>query len=275
MITKAIIPVAGWGTRRLPITKTIEKCMLPIGNRPIIDYNVQDCIKAGITEIIFVVGEQSSQLQEYYRSNIPLNDYLKKNGKADMLDLVAPLKGVKFHFVVQPSHGKYGTAVPVALASDYVDVGESVVVVMGDDFFYNKDDSSETKRLIEATPEGESALLGAVLPVSDVITGRYGSIEEDAAGNLIRVTEHPDTIPVPFVKNVAKYVLNYTMLQSVKDYVDTKQERGEYYIFTPFEQMIASGQKMKVVHAQGQFLDGGTVEGWLYANEVVLGSREL
>lgn len=270
-ITKAIIPVAGWGTRRLPITKTIEKCMLPIGNRPIIDYNVQDCIKAGITEFIFVVGEQSSQLQEYYRSNIPLNDYLKKHGKQDMLELVAPLKGIKFHFVVQPSHGKYGTAVPVALASEYVNEGESVVVVMGDDFFYNQDDSSETARFIEAAHDGSSAILGAVLPPRDTITGRYGSIEEGADGNLIRVTEHPDVLPDPFVKNVGKYILNYDMLMSVQDYVETKKESGEYYIFTPFEKMIANGHKMKVVKAKGQFLDGGTVEGWLYANKVVLG----
>lgn len=270
-IKKAIIPVAGWGTRRLPITKTIEKCMLPIGNRPLIDYNVQDCIKAGITEIIFVVGEQSSQLQEYYRSNIPLNDYLRNNNKNDLLPLVAPLKGVRFHFVVQPGYGKYGTAVPVALAAEYVNPGESVIVVMGDDFFYNSDDSSETERLIRNIPEGGSAILGAVLPESDTITGRYGSIEEDQNGNLVRITEHPEVLPKPFIKNVAKYALNYPMLQAVKRYVQRDDVQGEYFIFTPFEELIAAGQVMKVVHAQGQFLDGGSVEGWLYANRVVMG----
>lgn len=270
-IKKAIIPVAGWGTRRLPITKTIEKCMLPIGNRPLIDYNVQDCIKAGITEIIFVVGEQSSQLQEYYRSNIPLNDYLRNNNKNDLLPLVAPLKGVRFHFVVQPGYGKYGTAVPVALAAEYVNPGESVIVVMGDDFFYNADDSSETERLIRNIPEGGSAILGAVLPESDTITGRYGSIEEDEKGNLVRITEHPEVLPKPFIKNVAKYALNYQMLQAVKRYVQRDVVQGEYFIFTPFEELIAAGQVMKVVHAQGQFLDGGSVEGWLYANRVVMG----
>lgn len=270
-IKKAIIPVAGWGTRRLPITKTIEKCMLPIGNRPLIDYNVQDCIKAGITEIIFVVGEQSSQLQEYYRSNIPLNDYLRNNNKSELLPLVAPLKGVRFHFVVQPGYGKYGTAVPVALAAEYVNPGESVIVVMGDDFFYNADDSSETERLIRNIPEGGSAILGAVLPESDTITGRYGSIEEDENGNLVRITEHPEVLPKPFIKNVAKYALNYPMLQAVKRYVQRDDVQGEYFIFTPFEELIAAGQVMKVVHAQGQFLDGGSVEGWLYANRVVMG----
>ena len=101
MVTKAIVLVAGWGTRRLPITKTIEKCMLPVGNRPLLDYVVQDCLKAGITDIIFVVSEQSEQIRDYYRSNIDLNDYLRRNGKADMLELVRPIKA-NLHFVVQP-----------------------------------------------------------------------------------------------------------------------------------------------------------------------------
>lgn len=270
-ITTAIIPVAGWGTRRLPITKTIEKCMLPIGNRPIIDYIVQDCIAAGITEIIFAVGERSTQLQEYYRSNIPLNDFLKRHGKSDVLGLVAPLPGIKFHFVVQPSYGKQGTAVPVAIASEYVNEGETVAVIMGDDFFYNQDGSSEIARLLDGTEEGDNAILGAVLPADDTITGRYGSIEEDAEGNLIRITEHPAVLPEPFIKNVSKYTINYDMLMAVKEYVDTATVEGEYYIFAPFEKMIASGQKMRVIHAKGDYLDGGDVDGWLHANQVVLG----
>ena len=122
-ITKAIIPVAGWGTRMLPITKTIEKCMLPIGNRPLIDYVVQDCLAAGINEFIFIVSENSSQLEDFYRSNIQLNDYLKRKGKVDLLPLVGPLQA-KMHFVIQPSYGKYGTAVPVALATDYIEDDE-------------------------------------------------------------------------------------------------------------------------------------------------------
>ena len=56
MITKAIIPVAGWGTRRLPITKIIEKSMLPVGNRPLVDYSVQDLIKAGVKDIYMVIS---------------------------------------------------------------------------------------------------------------------------------------------------------------------------------------------------------------------------
>ncbi|HRJ06610.1 MAG TPA: sugar phosphate nucleotidyltransferase [Candidatus Saccharibacteria bacterium] len=273
MITKAIIPVAGWGTRRLPITKTIEKCMLPIGNRPIVDYVVQDCLAAGITEIYFVVGEQSTQLQNYYRSNIPLNDYLVQNGKEEKLPLIAPLEGVSLHFIVQPtSYGKYGTAVPIALAADYVKNDESVVVLMGDDFFYNPDGSSEVKRLIEGTPEGQNGILGAVLPEDDTVTGRYGSIEVNERDELIRIDEYPETLPQPFIKNVSKYLLNGTMVKAVKNYVETAPVEGEYYIFTPFEQLLATTEVMKLVRASGMYLDGGSVEGWLHANNVVVGA---
>ena len=272
-VTKAIIPVAGWGTRRLPITKTIEKCMLPIGNRPLVDYVVQDCLKAGITELIFIVGEDSTQLEDYYRSNIKLNDYLKRNGKEDKLPLVAPLDGVKLHFVMQPSYGKYGTAVPVALAADYVDEGESVVVLMGDDFFYNKDNSSEVERLIEGTPEGQSGILGAVLDENETMTARYGSIEVNEHNELIRIVEHPDIPPKVFIKNVSKYLLSPVMLHALKEYVKTDEPKngGEYGIFDPFEEVLANQQNtMKLIPAQGQYLDGGSVEGWLHANNVVV-----
>jgi UTP--glucose-1-phosphate uridylyltransferase len=272
-VTKAIIPVAGWGTRWLPLTKSIEKCMLPIGNRPLIDYTVHDCIKAGITELIFVVGENSTQLENYYRSNIQLNDYLRRSGNQDKLSLVAPLKDVKLHFITQPSHGKYGTAVPVALAADYVSSGESVVVVMGDDFFFNTDGSSEMQRLIDSTPEGASGILGAVLPESDTVTGRYGSIEVDGTDNLIRVTEHPDVLPSPFIKNVSTYLLGPNFLESIKQYVKNDQQTsGEYYIFTPFESLLARGETMKLTRAEGMYLDAGDPQSWLRANQVVMGT---
>lgn len=269
-ITKAIIPVAGWGTRRLPITKAVEKCMLPVGNRPIVDYVVQDCVTAGITDIFFVVGEQSEQLHSYYRENVELTDYLIRNGKQDMLPLIqTPL--VRFHYIVQPSYGKYGTAVPVELAMPYVNEGESIVVVMGDDCLYNPEGISDIARLVQATPEGQSAILGVPIPGDDNSIQRYGHIVSDDQGNLVRIIEHPDPMPQEFMKNVSKYVLNPAMLKAVSDYVAQEIDAGkEYYIFHPFQKVIEQGGVMKVVSASGQYLDAGTAEGWLYANQVVI-----
>ena len=270
-ISKAIIPVAGWGTRRLPITKTIEKCMLPIGNRPIVDYIVRDCLQAGINELIFVVGEDSTQVEDYYRSNIKLNDYLRRNNKADKLELVEPVSELKLHFVTQPGYGKYGTAVPVALAAEYIEPGESVVVLMGDDFFHNNDGSSEVARLINGTPAGENGILGAVLNEKSLKSQFYGSIEANENDEFKRIIEFPETKPVPFIKNVSKYLLTYEMIDAVRKYVDQDDIEGEYYIFTPFEPLLKDGkQKMRLVRAKGEYLDGGTLEGWLHANNRVL-----
>jgi UTP--glucose-1-phosphate uridylyltransferase len=270
-ITKAIIPVAGWGTRRLPITKTIEKCMLPVGNRPIVDYVVQDCLSAGITDIIFVVSEQSQQLRDYYRSNIDLNDYLKRTGKADMLEMIRPIDA-HIHFVVQPSYGKYGSAIPVALAAEYIGVDESVVVLMGDDFIYNVDGSSETARLIEATPSGQSGMLGVEVPLSDV--SRYGVIETNAAHEFVSIVEKPAPADAPSnLINVSKYVLNPTMLKQICDYAATDRVAGEYYITDPINTAVTAGETMKVVPATGIYLDGGNVESWLAANQIVIAAE--
>lgn len=267
MITKAIIPVAGWGTRRLPITKAIEKCMLPIGNRPLVDFVVQDCLKAGITDIYFVVSEGSTQLQNYYGDNGALNAYLTAVGKDDMLPMVAPPQNVNFHYVTQDANGKYGTAIPVGLVASELQPGESVVVLMGDDFIYNADESSEVARLIAATPENGNAMLGVNIPREQV--GRYGVLELDANNNFARIVEKPAPEYAPSTLiNVSKYVLNYDLVQAVANYANIVLS-GEYYITEPINQYVLNGGSIKVVEAQGQYLDGGSAEGWLYANNVV------
>lgn len=267
-ITKAVIPVGGWGTRRLPITKAIEKAMLPIGNRPLVDYVVQDCIKAGIMDIYFVVSEGSYQLQAYYSENELLNRYLDANGKQERIIEVTPPAGVTFHYLVQPQDGKYGTAIPVSLLMPELAIGESVVVLMGDDFIYNQDDSSEVTRLLAATPENGNAMLGINVPRSDV--SRYGVLELTPEHEFLRIVEKPSPEQAPSTLiNVSKYVLNYDVIQEITSY--SRQTRsGEYYITDPINSYVARGGSVMVVEAHGQYLDGGTVEGWLHANNVVL-----
>lgn len=269
MISKAIIPVAGWGARRLPITKAIEKCMLPIGNRPIVDYVVQDCIAAGITDICFVVSKESSQLQAYYGENLALEAYLKANGKETFLPLVAAPKNVTFTYVVQPSNGKYGTAVPVTLAAERLSANESVVVVMGDDFLYSSDGSSEVERLLRATPEGECSMLGVEVDPKEV--SRYGVLEYTEAKEFVRIVEKPTPRAAPSnLINVSKYVLNAAVIREIMQYVESDVS-GEYYITDPINKYVEKGGKVQIVPAKGQYLDGGNVEGWLRANRVVLG----
>lgn len=263
---KAIIPVAGWGTRRLPITKAVEKCMLPIGNRPIVDYVVEDCIKAGLTEIIFVVGEQSSQIQSYYGRNIMLEDYLISTGKRTELAQITPPADINFHYLTQPQNGKYGTAIPVAMAASLYDCSDGVIVLMGDDFIFHPDEASEVANLIKAAGK-DSALLG--VEVDPAQTSKYGVINMNDEAQFISIVEKPLAGEAPSnLINVSKYVMSPDLLQEVVRY-SREDIDGEYYITEPINRYVTNQGVMNVLPATGQYLDGGTLEGWLEANRVV------
>lgn len=256
----------------LPITKAIEKCMLPVGTRPVVDYAVRDCIDAGITEIFFIVGEQSTQLQNYYRSNIQLNDYLRRKGKHDALDLVRPLQGVSIHFITQPSTGKYGTAVPVGLAAEYIDEGESALVLMGDDFIYNPDGDNQIQRLIESASDDGASMFGVAVEREQVSS--YGVLQLDADGNYQSIVEKPSVEDAPSnLINVSKYLLPKQVIDAAVT-IPVNPARGEYEITDVVNGFVASGGRVSVVEPDGQFLDCGTPAGLLHANNVVAASQK-
>jgi len=268
-ITKAVIMVAGWGTRMLPITKSIEKCMLPIGNRPVIDYIVQDVIKAGVKDIYFVVGEQSNQLQDYYRSNIPLNDYLLRKGKTDMLKLVRPLHGVRIHFLVQPSTGGYGTSIPASIASEFIEEGESALYLNGDQFFFRNSEGSNAADLIElvAARGLSSGLFGVPVPWDSIDS----SIEKDDEGNFIRIIEKPKPGEAPTnLNNAGFYLFDKTIFDLAKT-LPANPKRGEFEITDAINAYIAAGNKIAVGEVAGEYMECGSVAGWLRANNRIVG----
>lgn len=270
-IAKAIIPVAGWGTRMLPITKSIEKSMLPVGTRPVIDYVVQDLLKAGVTDIYFIVGEQSSQIQSYYRSNIPLNDYLKKHGKADKLPLIAPLLGVNTHFITQPSTGGYGTSIPVGLASEFIDKDESAFVIMGDQFFYRTDGGSNAADLAaELEKKGvTSGLFGVPVPWESV--SMWGIIEKDTNDNFVRIIEKPKVGEAPSNLNNASFYIFDKEIFELARVLPANPARGEFEITDAINAYVEKGKRIAVATVTGEYMECGSVQGWLHANRVVLG----
>jgi UDP-glucose pyrophosphorylase len=267
-ITKAIIPVAGYGTRRLPITKSIEKCMLPIGNRPIVDYTVEDCVKAGIKDIYFVVGDDSTQIEAYFGKNQRFEKYLKQANKTGQLELIAPRKDVKFHYIRQNPDDKYGTAIPVALALEEIGTKEPVIVLMGDDFIYNHNSVSNAEQMM-ARFDGENVvILGALVHKKEV--SKYGVIKVDKKNNFVEIIEKPSPAEAPScLINVSKYILPSNLLATFTERMKQKEQNGEYYITDIINDFVAEGNSMKVVPAIGKYLDGGTLEGWLLANEIV------
>ena len=274
MITKAIIPVAGWGTRRLPITKIIEKSMLPVGNRPLVDYSVQDLIKAGVKDIYMVIGNaEPCQVQEFYKENLALNQYLVERGKEDKLELAKTLPDdVTIHYTVQDPSGKYGTAVPIAMVVEEYNLDEPVLVFMGDDFVWNPGGESAAEALIKAAEGGDSAILGVEIDRGKV--EKYGVLSEKD-GKLVGVIEKPKPEEAPSsLINVSKYIMTPDLLKRIVKYVaenDFGPKDQEYMVTDPIDEFIKDGGVMRVAPTSGEYLDGGSVEGWLHTNNVVCG----
>ncbi|MCL2085867.1 sugar phosphate nucleotidyltransferase, partial [Candidatus Saccharibacteria bacterium] len=264
-VTKAIIPVAGYGTRWLPMTKVMEKSMLPVGKRPIVDFSVADAIAAGATDIYIITAWKRSQVERYYKRNPRLEEYLKERGKADKLELLqtAP-KGIKFHFMVQEDlNNKYGTAVPVAQAVKHFfggHIDEQVMVLMGDDFVWRgKEGGSEMADLVASMTNGcQSAMLAD--EVDHDLIERYGALDISEDGRLRNIVEKPkkDEAPSDFI-NISKYIFSPRLLDMIVNYVDAHDfdaDDQEYLITDPILEYVRSGECMKVRKITGEYLDG-------------------
>lgn len=273
-ITKAIIPVAGWGTRRLPITKIIEKSMLPVGNRPLVDYSVQELIKAGVTDIYMVISNvEPCQVREFYKDNLALNLYLEARGKDDRLALAKTLPdNVKIHYVSQDPSDKYGTAIPVAMVAEEYNLDEPVFVFMGDDFIWNPDGESSAEALLKAVKdETESALLAIDHPHTALLNGGALTIKDE---RIVKIQEKPSEDQVTGLASVSKYIIAPNLMQEIIEYVhahDFGPTDQEYMITDPFASFIQKGGTFRAARTAGEYLDGGTLEGWIHANNVVCG----
>lgn len=265
-IKKALLTAAGFGTRFLPITKTIQKEMLPILNRPIIDYTVADCVQAGIEEIIFVISEHNTQLVHFYRENLRLKSYLEQMNKIELYGEVEHLHSqVKITFVRQPDAAQYGTAVPVKIAREHLENEAAFLVFMGDDFIFNADGSSEVLRMMDALKtHGASALTTCIqVPQEDV--GRYGVVAPKDTYFLDYLVEKPDPAEAPSsLINISKYVLTPAVFDIIAQQEPNPQS-GELYI-TDTVTTLAQNQPVLVYEPKGVYLDGGNLPGWLKAN---------
>lgn len=269
--TKAIIPVAGYGTRRLPITKAIEKCMMPLLNRPIIDYVIEDVKKAGITDVYFVISDGATQLRSYYERNLKLETYLTRNGKSAMIDSITPPEGLTFHYIEQDSEDpRYGTTVPVWLCRDYVAEDEAVLVIMGDQCLYRQDGGSEAADLMETVDAAgmDAGMIGVEVPWEEV--SKYGVIETSPEGKFIAIHDRPSREEAPSNLNNASF---YILPADFFNYVEADMARphdGEYMLTDAINAFVADGRTIATQAARGKYLDCGTVEGWVAANEWLL-----
>ncbi|MBU1885836.1 hypothetical protein KKE34_04495 [Patescibacteria group bacterium] len=272
MIKKAIITTAGFGTRFLPISKTIQKEMLPILNRPVVDYVVEDLVKAGIEEIIFVINEHNIQIKHYYSENLRLKQYLEKMGKSKRYqEVVGVHQQANFTFIKQPDDEQYGTAVPVKLCEELLKNEEAFLVFMGDDFIYSNNGDSEAAKMVELFENNQVGGIATFIEKPDEELHLYGiaGIEEkNGVKYLQKLVEKPASGTAPSnLANISKYIFTPEVFEIIRNQeVDPKS--GELYI-TDTVGELAKRSKVAIHIPEGEYLDGGNVKNWLKANLTV------
>lgn len=219
-IRKAVFPVAGLGTRFLPATKTVPKEMLPIVDRPLIQYAVDEAIEAGCDTLIFVTNRHKHAIGDYFDKAYELEDRLEAAGKHELLEKVRrPLPdGVRAIFVTQPEARGLGHAV---LCARPVVGDEPFAVMLPDDLLWNRNGDGALKQMADAHAETGASMI-AVQDVPAEKTGSYGIVATDAFegrhGRVRSIVEKPKPEEAPStLAVVGRYVLDGRIFPLLED----------------------------------------------------------
>lgn len=275
-INKAVITAAGYGTRSFPLTKTIQKEMIPVLNRPLIDYAVDDLIQAGVEEIIFVVKEGDTQLSHFYSESNEVKAYLQRMSKMDKYPELEKLHTkAKFTFVEQKPSDPYGTATPLNLVKDYVKDEDAFFMYMGDNFIYNPDGSSEAAKMMDLFSNSRAKSLAGFISKPINVLYKYGVAEiynENGFDFLKGIIEKPKPGEEPSdLVNLSRYIFTPEVFE-ILDNQKLNSEHSELFI-TDTLTIQSETDKVAVYKSEAIYLDGGVLEEWLKAN-LLLASKD-
>lgn len=263
-VRKVIIPVAGYGTRFLPATKAMPKEMLPIIDKPVIQYVVEEAVASGIEDVILVTSSSKRPVEDHFDDNHELEAWLKKTGKNSVLKEVKAI-GKLANFIYVRQKGPYGNATPVLNARHLIG-DEPFAVLFGDELFSG--DVPRLKQMIETYDKYGDPVLGAVTVTAED-TKRYGIIDpaaevEKGVYQLKGMVEKPGPEKAPSrLAAIGAYVLTPDIFQSIEK--TRKGHGGEIVLLDA----IFGLMKKRPVYARklsGEYHDTGSKLGWLKAN---------
>jgi len=213
-IKKAIIAVAGSGTRFLPATKAMPKEMLPIVDKPIIQLVVEELVEAGIEDIILVTKWDKKPLEDHFDYSWALENDLEKNGKLELLEKIRKVSEMA-NFIYVRQKGPYGNGTPVLSAASLVD-DEPFVFVWGDDLVKSK--TSFTKQMVEDYEKNRKPMIG-VQKVAKEDVVRYGIVKLREGTNEIEdIIEKPSIEEAPSqLADFGRMILNQEIIDVLKN----------------------------------------------------------
>ena len=257
-IRKAVFPVAGLGTRFLPATKTVPKEMLPVIDRPLIQYAVDEAIEAGCDTLVFVTNRYKHAVADYFDKAYELEQKLERAGKTEQLALVRNVlpEGVRAVFVTQAEALGLGHAV---LCAKPVVGNEPFAVILPDDLIWNRNGNGALRQMADAD-EATCASMIAVQDVPREQTGSYGIVATDTfagrQGRINSMVEKPSPEQAPStLAVVGRYVLNprvFALLEAT-----TPGAGGEIQLTDAIAALLAE-ERVDAFRFQGTRFDCGT-----------------
>ena len=273
-IRKAIIPAAGLGTRFLPATKAQPKEMLPIVDKPTLQYIIEECVASGIEEILIITGRNKKSIEDHFDRSVELEMELEKSGKEEMLKMVREISDmVNIHFIRQKEPRGLGHA--ILCAKTFVG-NEPFAVLLGDDVVYN-DNKPCLKQLIDCYEEYKTSVLG-VQTVEPQDVNKYGIVGglhiEDRVYKVKNLIEKPAVEEAP--SNVAilgRYIITPKIFEILEN---TKPGKGNEIQLTDALLELIKHEAMYAYDFEGRRYDVGDKLGFLQATvEYALRKEEL
>lgn len=262
-ITKAVIPIAGLGTRFYPIGKSIPKDMLPIVDRPIIDYIVDEAVKSGIKEIVFVINPSKEMTKHFFKTDEVLKDQLSAKNKTQCLTLLDKIESKAiYHFVYQTM--PHGDGHAISMAEDIIGK-EPFAILFGDDIIDN--DPPCLKQLIDSAQENKASVI-ALQNVKLEEVSQYGIIDGHTEGKLTRINhfvEKPEPKNAPSTLGI---VGKYVVTEKFWDYLHEAEpisKDGEWRLIDVLNAMIQDKQPLFGLEFEGERFDTGHKLGLLEA----------
>lgn len=258
-ITKAVIAVAGYGTRFLPATKNQPKEMLPLIDKPIIHYLVEEAVNSGIKDIILVTRFGQSIMEDYFDSNLELEYILEEAQKFEKLQKIKQVANMaNFIYVRQKKDLPYGNATPLVCVKDLIDDNESFVYMFGDDLTISE--KPVLAQLIEKHTEQDAKATLAVQKVPHEEIYRYASIEykEDADYEYEMKKGH-EKLPIDKAPSdmaqFGRFVFSYDVVEAALS-ANTGKD-GELWVIDVLNKMVAEGKKVIAQPIEGKWLTTG------------------
>lgn len=262
-IRKVVIPVAGWGTRSLPATKNIPKEMLPIYNKPVIQYVVEEAQRAHIKDVIFVTNRDKNVIEDHFDHNLQLEDLLERSGKLDKLEEVRRVAEIVNILSVRQKR-QLGLGHAVLCARELVG-DEPFAVMVGDDLMFSG--VPGIGQLIEVAMAEKMPVIG-VMEVPWEKVSRYGIIDgEEVAPGVYRVRDMVEKPKREDAPSRMAIVGRYVLTPDIFDYLEkVKPGHGGEIQLTDALQAMAKDRGMMAVRMAGMRFDAGDWAEFLSAN---------